>query len=410
MSVWGVVWPSACLSSRSSDGRFDPAAVEDLLRRAADHLGGGTGQDAAEYLFGLAPDWRLRPEGERRAKAAAIHGVQPDSFRKTPEHTLVEQLAEGVLAIARETDLRQTRLAMETRHPADSRLAVHWVERFEAYYRVWTPAWALAGDLLAAIATRHEPPAPFPPWDPDGRETASHEPEPDEHGNRYHPADQANGYARFALYRYATYQLELKRFTTRHGGLWLLSGPDVEAKVADAIHRVGWHNPLNEEDDAWLRRNLADSRHEEQDHFNQILRRATTGESILDDWQDYVAGCQCAVDQAGELLPAEPAANADTEPACQVHATIAACHDYLRPHRRGLAQDRRLVPAGQPAEQRGQAGGIVRGAGAKAAGDKNRPLSAQTRRTKPIRFTKNNYRAVAAGQQRPRLPRRTRTR
>jgi hypothetical protein len=233
-----------------------------------------------------------------------------------------------ILAIARETDLRRTRLALETRrHPADSRLAVHWVERFEAYYRVWTPAWALAGDLLAAITTYREPPAPFPPWDPDGRETASHENPPDQDGNRYHPADQADGYARFALYRYATYQLELKRFMTRHGGLWLLSDPDTETKATDAIYRIGWHNPLNEEDDAWLRRNLADTRHEEQDHFNQILRR-TTGESVLNDWQEYVASCQCEVDQTGELLPTEPATNDDTEPACQVHATIAACKNY----------------------------------------------------------------------------------
>jgi hypothetical protein len=312
----------------SSSGQFEPSAVEDLLRRAVDHLGGGTEQDAAEYMFGLAQGWKMRTEGDRRKQAAATYGIQPDSFRKAPERSLIGELAEGVLAVAREADLRRTRSDLEQqRHPADSRLAVQWVERFEAYYRIWTPAWALAGDLLAAVATYREPPSPFPPWDPDGQEPASHEKKPDANGNRYEPADQANGYARYALYRYATYQLELKRFMSRYGGLWLLSDQETEAKVVDAVYRIGWHNPMNEEDDAWLRRNLADSRHEEQDHFNQVVRRTSTGAAILAEWQDYVAGCACQVDDLGELADKPKEGNV---PACQVHVAIQACQDYCR--------------------------------------------------------------------------------
>jgi hypothetical protein len=125
----------------------------------------------------------------------------------------------------------EPRLHMEHRHPADSRLAVQWVERFEAYYRIWTPAYALAANLEAAVKTRRDEPAEHLPWDPDSAEP-------------YDPLDQADGYGRYALYAYAQFQLEVKKFMTRHGGLWLLSDVDVEQQVADAVYRIGWHNRL----------------------------------------------------------------------------------------------------------------------------------------------------------------------
>jgi hypothetical protein len=179
---------------------------------------------------------------------------------------------------------------------------VQWVERFEAYYRIWTPVYALGANLAAAIATRREEPADHPPWDPDSSEP-------------YDPEDQADGYGRYALYAYAQFRLELKRFMTRHGGLWLLSDVDVEQQVADAVYRIGWHNPLNEDDDSWLRRFLADSRHEEPQHFAQMLKATSIGSQTLLEWQQYVASCDCADVEQGQE-------------GCQVHATIQACHDY----------------------------------------------------------------------------------
>ncbi len=102
---------------------------------------------------------------------------------------------------------------------------------------------------------------------------------------------------------------------TRHGGLWLLSDVDVEQQVADAVYRIGWHNPLNEDDDSWLRRFLADSRHEEPQHFAHMLKATNIGSVTLVEWQEYIASCHCP-----------DLANGDD--GCQVHATIRACHDY----------------------------------------------------------------------------------
>lgn len=279
-----------------------PAAIEKLLRLAVESLGGGTAADAAEYSLGLVAGTKLWSSGDRRKKAAEVYGLSVDRFRKAYEPVLFEQLAEGILTACHDKELRQARLHMEQRHPADSRLAVQWVERFEAYYRVWTPAYALAANLEAAIKTRRDEPADHLPWDPDSAEP-------------YDPLDQADGYGRYALYAYAQFQLEVKKFMTRHGGLWLLSDVDVEQQVADAVYRIGWHNPLNEDDDSWLRRFLADSRHEEPQHFAQMLKATNIGSQTLLEWQEYVASCDCPDLDHGEER-------------CQVHATIQACHEY----------------------------------------------------------------------------------
>lgn len=283
-----------------------PAAIEDVLRQAADIFGGGSDQDVAEFTFGLASGWRMRPASARRDQAAKTYGISPDSFRKEPERLVIEQMAEGVLAVAREAAMRQTRLAMEQRrHPADSRLAVQWVERFEAYYRIWTPVSGLAGDLRAAIDLYRQEPSEHLPWDPDSAEP-------------FDPVDYAQTYMTSALCHYTRFKLELKRFNVRHGGLWLLSDADVEQKVADAVYRIGWHNNLLEEDDSWLRRNLGDARQEEDDHFVHLLASTTMGTAIHRKWQQLGRDCRCTDIEHGD------------GPECQVHSTIAACDDYMR--------------------------------------------------------------------------------
>lgn len=282
----------------------EPAAIEDLLRRAVQIFGGGTAQEIAEYTFGLTADYRMRPAGDRRQRAAQLYGVKPDSFRKEPERLVIEQMAEGVMAVAREAALRQTRIAMEQRHPADSRLAVQWVERFEAYYRIWTPVSGLANDLKAAVDFYRDEPAHHLPWDPDSEEA-------------FDPVDYAETYMTFALCHYASFQLELSRFISRHGGLWLLSDADAEQQVASAVYRIQWHNGLIQDDDAWLRRHLADSRHEERDHFIHLLATTSMGTRIHQKWQATGRDCEC-----------EDIENGDG-PECQLHGMIRACKDYM---------------------------------------------------------------------------------
>lgn len=282
-----------------------PAAIEDVLRQAVDIFGGGIEQDVAEFTFGLAQGWRSRPAYARRQKAAEASDLTVDSFRKEPERRIILEMAEGVLAVAREGAMRETRLAMEQRrHPADSRLAVQWVERFEAYYRIWTPASGLAGDLLAAINMYRQEPSEHLPWDPNSEEP-------------FDPVEYGQYYVTLALVHYARFLVELRRFVSRHGGLWLLSDVEKEQEAADAIYRIGWHNNMNEDDDSWLRRNLVDARHEENEHFVQLMVSTTMGTRVHRKWQDFGRSCHCQDVEHGD------------GPECQVHATIKACQDYM---------------------------------------------------------------------------------
>lgn len=283
----------------------EPAPIVEVLRSATSQLGGGTDQDMAEYLLGLAPGTALWPPGRRQAKAAELYGVGVDAFRKKPQRELIDYLGEVILGLCQEAGMRRTRVEMEQRRsPADSRLAVQWVERFEAYYRIWTPVYALAANLGAALETYTHEPADHYPWDPDGEDS-------------YEPEWHARGYARSALYNFAQYHLELKRFMSRYGGLWLASDTDVEHDIADAIYRIGWHNSFDDDDESWLRRQLADSRREETEHFWNIVRSFKDGLRIHNRWQDFVL-------QGVDLTSDEQKASS------QVWLTIAACQDYTR--------------------------------------------------------------------------------
>jgi hypothetical protein len=296
----------ACRESEQE--QLDPPAIENMLLRAIEQLGGEM-QEACGYLFGLEPGTRGWRPKDLRERAASLYNVQPETFRKEPEQLHVGQVAEQILKLCHEQRLRLERVNLERRHPADSRLAVQWLDRFEAYYRIWTPIQRLGSDLQAAIDTRREPDLGYPPWDPDGTTMAS----TDWKGNE----DQATGYVRGALYAFAWYQLELQRFIVRHGGLWIFSDPDIEQEVADATYKISWYTTFNMEDESWLRRLLAQSQFEEELSFVELLRAMPIGPGIHQEWQQFAASCHCQDDQH----PRDD---------CRVHPLVKACERYCQ--------------------------------------------------------------------------------
>lgn len=296
---------AARIVDMADDEMDGPAAISAVLRTALDTFGGGATQEAAEYLLGLYPGSQIWPEGRRQKEAAEILELSVETFRKKPRADMLAQIAEAILERCHDARLRSARVDMEQRrHPADSRLAVQWVERFEAYYRIWTPAYALAEDLEAAIDTYLEEPSEHPPWAPESDQP-------------YDRDRQAQGYGHSALYRLTEFWLELRRFKSRHGGLWLLSDAQVEQDVADAVYRIGWHNDLSDGDESFLRRLLADSRHEEVEHFWNVLQGFPRGMEINRRWQEMIR-------QGVGLTTEEEKAKS------QVWLTIAACRDYCR--------------------------------------------------------------------------------
>ncbi len=85
------------------DGAREPAAVEALIRRAVDGLGGGDLAVAAEYTFGLAAGTRGWSIGERRRRAAETYGISVERFRKHHERLVLEQVAEEILKLCQAT-------------------------------------------------------------------------------------------------------------------------------------------------------------------------------------------------------------------------------------------------------------------------------------------------------------------
>lgn len=96
---------AAAVAGGFCDGSDDaPAGIEALLKEAVRRLGERDllGR-AAAHTFGLLPDRRGAPAHDRRKTAAAVYGVTSERFRKHQEPQVVQQLAEAVLTILRES-------------------------------------------------------------------------------------------------------------------------------------------------------------------------------------------------------------------------------------------------------------------------------------------------------------------
>jgi hypothetical protein len=306
------------------------SAIEAALRRGIEQLGGGPWSDAASALLGLTQGLRGLGITQRRERAALALDIAPLTFQRTREKPLLEDLAEKLLELSAVGEMREAHEQMSRRLPAESRLAVQWVERFEAYNRIWTPVYALGADLTAYRSTLLEEDRPY--------DRVPGTDGPDDPG--YSQESQAEGYARFALFRFAQYLWEVRQFMTRYGGMWLFSDGETETAVSDAVYRIAWHvTPFNERDESWLRTAMQDSRGQELHHFMQQLSNTTTGGARHEEWLEWVRSCQCRWDTAsvteGEDADAGgdghfPTSRTDAriDPDCQMHCVVDACADY----------------------------------------------------------------------------------
>ena len=301
----------------------DRAKTEAALRRAVEELGGGPYGESAGLLFGLTQGTRAHSSRVRREEAAAVVDKVADTFRKRYEPAMIEEIADQLISLTSKQSARNAWSEMEQRHPADSRLAVQWVERFESYYRLWTPIYALGADLTAARSTLLEVDRPYD-------ETPEAE---DADSKAYTQEDQAAGYATFALFRYASFLTELQRFMIRHGGLWLFATPEAEVAIRDAIYRVGWHvTPFNERDESWLRQLFHQDSHGEMHPFLSSLVESSIGRATLEEWLQWIGSCECVWEIGVEGTDYFPTSERHTgiRADCQLHQSISACNTYCR--------------------------------------------------------------------------------
>ena len=206
--------------------------------------------EAGAVLYGLEGGTRGLDEAERRRQAAERFGRSFSTFRQRYESDLISDLADRILEMCREGQLRSAREQLERRHPTESRLAVQWVERFDAYYRIWAAVYALGANLTAYRSTLLEEDRPY---DREPGTLGADDPGDTQEG-------QARGYARQALFSFACVLWEIKQFMASHGGHWLLSTHESERAISDALYTLRWHATcFNDRDHSWLRMIVARS-------------------------------------------------------------------------------------------------------------------------------------------------------
>jgi len=297
--------------------RVTAPAIESLLRRAISDLNGERLRFVAGLLFLLNPGSRDYAPAEARRYAAEEVGLSFHRFRREPEKRIIGQIAEMILNRIHNHRMRLQRLEEQRRTPDSTRLAVKWLERFEAYYRIWTPVYKLGADLTAYRSTLLDPDRPYDNYDNDGDE--------------YSQEIQAKGYITTALFAHAAYLEHVRRFTISHGGLWLFSDEPAGLEISDAIYRIGWHSPNNDRDESFLTMMYRDADGDLHDFLNR-LAASSIGMGLQREWQEWADECQCTwehTEDAAEFFPTQrnhPGINNN----CGLHLMVEASGDYCR--------------------------------------------------------------------------------
>lgn len=295
-----------------------PAEIETLLRDALGDFESGRFGDAPSVLFGLMPGTRGYEPDDLRTQAASLLDVSRSWFRNHHEHVIVDEMALTIRRMCHEHQLRLSALNMERRLPTSSRLAVAWMDRFEAYYAMWTPIYAIAASVTAYRAMLLDEDRPYdrPPSErePDG----------------YTQELQAAGYGSQGLFYLAEYLVELGRFRTRFGGLWILSSKVADSDIADSSYLVHYRAPFSDREESLLRMRYAES--EGQLHiFRGFEDSDPSFAAVHAKWHRFLATCECSwpINEPPErghfhTHKTVPTISED----CQPHQMISAANDY----------------------------------------------------------------------------------
>lgn len=259
-----------------------------LVTEAAARLDEST-NGATATLLGIAQGTRNLTLTERRREAASLLHVNADHFRKYQERDRVRKLADELLAMNStfEARLRHKMLQPEQ---VDTRLNVDWLARHEAYRRIWTPVSAMRADLLVLLEFL--------------RGETGH----------FELVDRVMN----ILWRRSQFTRAIDRFVEDFGGLWLLSDPNKESQAAAAIRQISIRTPGGENDDSWLRLQLAQATEGELDAFADLIWQSEQGKEMVQLWLEWARACRCSLD------PESP-----PRPTCDVHAWLTACQEYI---------------------------------------------------------------------------------
>lgn len=260
------------------------AAVVRFLGAAADSLEPETKApaavpneaQAARAALGLKPNlsgkpWRAtRNRPGRQAITAEWLDTDKEGLESelvdgtTARSHLLERMAEHLSLRDSEFVAEARRLAQrERRPPLESAMRVEWLNRFERYYKMWTPIFGIRHNLELALESRRE-------------------------GS----LDDTEIYIRLAFCNHAYFLTELDSFVLQQGGLWILPDTRTEDAIADSTWFLREPMPLTKIDESILRMAFASS--EELAMFLHATYVNHELRPIMAKWRKWVHSCECA--------------------------------------------------------------------------------------------------------------------
>ncbi len=181
-------------------------AARNLLRELS-VLVDGQRNGATATLLGLATASRGILLKERRQLAADMLHISPDHLRTSRrERELVVALADELYAADSAYRRRHGHRLRPEQDSLTTRLGVDWLDRHQAYRRVWTPLNAIRNDIWVLLRFLRD------------------------EADRDDVIDRLMNIA----WRWGQFQVELERFVADYGGLWLLA--DVESEYERRRH------------------------------------------------------------------------------------------------------------------------------------------------------------------------------
>jgi hypothetical protein len=272
----------------ASDDVHDLAAAAHGLLREVVVFAEGEPNGPAGTLLGLATGTRGTLLKDRRQWTADQLFISPAHLRTSDrESALIESVAEELYAFDSAYRLRHRHRTERERDPPASGLRIDWLDRHQAYRRVWTPVAAMRNDIPVLLALLED--------------------------ERNHN-DIIDRLVLIA-WRYAQFVTELERFIDKYGGLWVLSDIDSEVAAVEAVQHLLALAPLGDADDSWLRIVLRNSEAGELESFSQKLPDDETGVEILGAWLQWAKDCACT--------PSTP-----VSVHCRVHRWLATADEF----------------------------------------------------------------------------------
>jgi len=230
ISSLSIVQATGRAGSRPIDVAID---IEAAVTEAVEKLGDGPTGEAAQLLLGMTPRSRGLLVKDRRALAAEIIGIEPETFRKEWESKVLSEVADELykLEAERRIPIRVKRgrgkgaILDDLRNGSGGKS----LDRRETEARLWALMYELRAELLAVARLQGEKPG-----------TAAWE-----------------DAARNALWLYGRFLDAFARFTDQFGTALVMAGNEVT--VEEAVSLLGWRPPVSDDQAARLRLSVRNS-------------------------------------------------------------------------------------------------------------------------------------------------------